>query len=196
MKKFFYFLGPDENRFSFDQSFNDGLDKVADFLNPDDKDADVLLNGWIDQLQDSFTDLANNEHVIEFSNNIKSKFQDDGEFKEIIGDFGDQFQEGMYIFWSKKYFSILKKIWSLKSLFYHFTGIAKFVEQMENEDSDAFDQWKNKFADNADQKEELNEFEEQLTEAWQQQNSENGSECILKSAKLSVILSAFFLFLF
>jgi len=159
---------PDENRFSFDQSFNDGLDKVVDFLNPDDKDADVLLNGWIDQLQDSFTDLANNEHVIEFSNNIKSKFQDDGEFKEIIGDFGDQFQE----------------------------GIAKFVEQMENEDSDAFDQWKNKFADNADQKEELNEFEEQLTEAWQQQNSENGSECILKSAKLSVILSAFFLFLF
>ena len=67
---------------------------------------------------------------------------------------------------------------------------------MENEDSDAFDQWKNKFADNADQKEELNEFEEQLTEAWQQQNSENGSEFILKSAKLSVILSAFFLFLF
>lgn len=66
-------------------------------MNPDDKDADVLLNGWIDQLQDSFTDLANNEHVIEFSNNIKSKFQDDGEFKEIIGDFGDQFQEGMYV---------------------------------------------------------------------------------------------------
>ena len=77
-------------------------------MNPDDKDADVLLNGWIDQLQDSFTDLANNEHVIEFSNNIKSKFQDDGEFKEIIADFGDQFQEGMYIFWSKKYL-ILKK---------------------------------------------------------------------------------------
>ena len=67
---------------------------------------------------------------------------------------------------------------------------------MENEDSDAFDQWKNKFTDNADQKEELNEFEQQLTEAWQQQNSENGSEFILKSAKLSVILSAFFLFLF
>ena len=66
---------------------------------------------------------------------------------------------------------------------------------MENEDSDAFDQWKNKFTDDAGQKE-LNEFEEQLTEAWQQQNSENGSECILKSAKLSVILSAFFLFLF
>ena len=164
-------------------------------MNPDDKDADVLLNGWIDQLQDSFTDLANNEHVIEFSNNIKSKFQDDGEFKEIIGDFGNQFQEGMYIFWSKKYFSILKKIWSLESFFYHFTGIAKFVEQMENEDSDAFDQWKNKFTDDAGQKE-LNEFEEQLTEAWQQQNSENGSECILNSAKLSVILSAFFLFLF
>ena len=96
-KKKFHFLGPDENRFSFDQSFNAGLDKVADFLNPDDKDADVLLNGWIDQLQDSFTELANNEHVIEFSNNIKSKFQDDGEFKEIIGDFGDQFQEGMYV---------------------------------------------------------------------------------------------------
>ena len=84
----------------------------------------------------------------------------------------------------------------------HFTGVAKFVEQKENEDSDVFDQWRNQFTD-AGQKEELNQFEEKLTQAWQQKNSENGSEfgnfssggCPL-SAKLSVILIAFFLFFY
>ena len=66
--------------------------------------------------------------------------------------------------------------------------------EKENENSDAFDQWKNQFT-KPGQKEELNQFEDQLKEAWQQ-NSENGSECILKSAKLSVIVITFFLSFF
>ena len=72
------------------------MDKVEDFLNPDDKEPVEFFNGWIDKFQDTFTDVANNEHVTEFANNIKSKFQDDGEFKQIIDDFGDRLQEGMY----------------------------------------------------------------------------------------------------
>ena len=38
---------------------------------------------------------------------------------------------------------------------------------MENDHSDAFDQWKNQFI-NPGQKEELDQFEDQLKEAWQQ----------------------------
>merc|ERR1719219_1319406 len=145
---------PDENHFSFDQTFDDTLNIVKDILNPNDKDVDDLFNGWIDKVQETVTNFANNEHVEEFAKNIKSKFQDDGEFKQLVNDLGNQLNE----------------------------GINKFVEQMENEseNSDAFDQWKNQFT-KPGQKEELNQFEEQLKEAWQQ-NSENGSECILKSA--------------
>ena len=70
---------------------------VKDILNPNDKDVDDLFNGWIDKVQETVTNFANNEHVEEFAKNIKSKFQDDGEFKQLFNDFGNQLNEGKYI---------------------------------------------------------------------------------------------------